>query len=64
MKNQLTVKIMERREAMLWVQTLARAQKGDEEARQTIAVENKFRAEDGRPTVEEELREIMAQTGQ
>lgn len=47
---------MEKNEMWLWVVTIYQAQQGDKEAQEAIAVENRLRQEQGRPTLEEELK--------
>lgn len=51
---------MEQNEARLWLITVVRALKGDQEAKEMLRVENQLRAEKGQPTVEEELKAMAA----
>ena len=50
---------MERREAMLWLTTIARAEKGDTEAQEMVQAENEQRAQENMPTLQEELKAMM-----
>lgn len=57
--NPINKEKMERTEAMLWLTTIARAEKGDREAQQMVRDANELRAEAGQPTVQEELKAMM-----
>lgn len=50
---------MEKKEAIYWVAVLQLAQKGDPEMRDEINRENKRRAENGLPTVQQELQTML-----
>ena len=50
---------MDKFSAMMWINTVKRAQMGDKHEQEIINVENKIRMEEGQPTVEEELQEIL-----
>jgi len=51
---------MEYMEAMHWAVTVDMAQKGNEEMKEILAIENEKRKENGLPTVEEELKALIA----
>lgn len=46
-------------EAMFLLMTLEKAQKGDEESKKMIELENELRKELNQPTVEEELKALI-----
>lgn len=50
---------MDKFSAIMWINTVKRAQMGDKHEQEMIDVENKIRMEEGQPTVEEELQEIL-----
>ena len=51
---------MEYLEAMHWAVTVDMAQNGNEEMKEILAQENKRRKENNLPTVEEELKALIA----
>ena len=48
---------MNPKDVVLWMATLKAAKKGDKEALEQVRVENQLRQEQGRPSLEEELKE-------
>ena len=51
---------MDRMELALWASTIMEARQGNEAAATMLREENSFRKEMGKPTVEEEIKAIVA----
>ena len=50
---------MDNSEAMYWLAILQQANEGSKEAQEMLQQENELRTENGQPTVQEELKEIV-----
>ena len=59
MKKQEMNNAMSLLEAMMWLAELKAAKQQDQEAILHLQAENKIRQEQGRPTVEQELQELV-----
>ena len=49
---------MDKFSAMMWLNTVTQANKGNQEEAERLIVENQIRTENNQPTVEDELKEL------